>query len=124
MAIHDFFEQVKVNHPEAAEIIDESARRVANAVMDEENCMGLPVNDGLLPVVEFIITCPDDIWLQYNCPVSILGEGCAVEGAEEILGAEPARGAMLLMRYYGGSMIFDELRNNYTLKQNNLIYNL
>lgn len=88
---------------------------LSRALSQKEYMIGLPKNSMFLAVIDFIISCPESLWKECLCPVSLLSKKSVRSGAEELLGKEVAAICTGLFRYYGGLNVFDLLRRRYAL---------
>lgn len=70
------------------------------------------------------MSCPSEIWDEYNLPNSFLKRRSLRTGAEEILGLEFAMIATAIWRYYGSLDVFDRLRTRYCLIGNRLYFKI
>lgn len=94
---------------------------LSRAIYKREMSIALPKDAVRLATIQFIISCPETLWHEYNCPKSLLIKRSIRDGAKELLGHDVSSIITGLWRYYGSMNVFDELRTHYNLDQDNLV---
>lgn len=94
---------------------------LARSLYNRESLIILPEEDLIIPVVKFILNCPDNIWIQNKFPMSFLLKRSILFPVSEIMGKEFARIATGIFRYFGSLKVFEILRYSYAIEDNKLI---
>ncbi len=94
---------------------------LAHSIYNQESLIIMPEEDLIVPVIAFILNCPEHIWKIQKFPQSFLHKGSILFPISEVMGKEFAEIATGLFRYFGSLKVFDLLRSSYVLKDNTLI---
>lgn len=97
-------------------------RRIAIELFNKVPKISLPTANMVSPVIELILAVPDTMWHEYGFPMSILNKRSFRSADQEILGGAFAESATALVMFYGSLKIFDILRRDYALSNNQLIW--
>lgn len=97
---------------------------LAHSLYNRESLIILPEEDLIVPVVSFILNCPDIIWKQNNFPESFLLKRSILFPVSEVMGKEFAQIATGIFRYFGSLKVFEILRSSYAIDGNRLIRTL
>lgn len=97
-------------------------RRIAIELFNKATKITLPTDSIVSPVIELILAVPDAMWHEYGLPMSILNKRSFRGADQEILGRAFAESATALAMFYGSLKIFDILRRDYALSNNQLIW--